>query len=236
MGVQVVGVGSYAPDKLVRNEDLAALGCDPDWIVQRTGIVERRHAPPEIATSDMAVIAAEECIEDAGVDPSEIDLVLLGTFTPDQLLPASACLVQDRLGLSAPAMDLHAACASFAFAMITGAQFVASGSSKLVLVIGADCNSPHVVNPEDKQTYPLFGDAAGAVLLAPGSDRQGLLGFAYGCDGSVLNCSTARWAARAGRSPTTPRPTARISSPWRGGPCSSGRSASSPSRSAKSSN
>ncbi|MDD4267726.1 MAG: ketoacyl-ACP synthase III [Pirellulaceae bacterium] len=183
MGVQVVGVGSYAPDKLVRNEDLAALGCDPDWIVQRTGIVERRHAPPEIATSDMAVIAAEECIEDAGVDPSEIDLVLLGTFTPDQLLPASACLVQDRLGLSAPAMDLHAACASFAFAMITGAQFVASGSSKLVLVIGADCNS-RVVNPEDKQTYPLFGDAAGAVLLAPGSDRQGLLGFAYGCDGS----------------------------------------------------
>lgn len=183
MGVQVVGVGSYAPDNLVRNEDLAALGCDPDWIVQRTGIVERRHAPPEIATSDMAVIAAEECIEDAGVDPSDIDLVLLGTFTPDQLLPASACFVQDRLGLSAPAMDLHAACASFAFAMITGAQFVASGSSKLALVIGADCNS-RVVNPEDKQTYPLFGDAAGAVLLAPGSEKQGLLGFAYGCDGS----------------------------------------------------
>lgn len=235
MGVQVVGVGSYAPDKLVRNEDLAALGCDPDWIVQRTGIVERRHAPPEIATSDMAVIAAEECIEDAGVDPSEIDLVLLGTFTPDQLLPASACLVQDRLGLSAPAMDLHAACASFAFAMITGAQFVASGSSKLVLVIGADCNL-RVVNPEDKQTYPLFGDAAGAVLLAPDRTGRGCWALPTAATDRALNCSTARWAARAGRSPTTPRPTARISSPWRGGPCSSGRSASSPSRSAKSSN
>jgi len=183
MGVQVIGVGSYAPDNLVRNEDLVSLGCDPEWIIQRTGIMERRHAPPEIATSDMAAAAAEECIEDAGVDPADVDLLLLGTFTPDQLLPSSACFVQERLGLCAPAMDLHAACASFAFSMITGAQFVATGNSQLALVIGADCNS-RVVDPADKRTYPLFGDAAGAVLLAPGSQDQGLLAYAFGADGS----------------------------------------------------
>ena len=183
MGVQVVGVGAYAPDKVVRNEDLASLGCDPEWIVQRTGIVERRHAPEGIATSDMAAAAAEECIEDAGVDPADVDLVLLGTFTPDQLLPSTACFVQEKLGLTAAAMDLHAACASFAYGLVTGAQFVATGCSKLVLVIGADCNS-RVVNPKDAGTYPLFGDGAGAVLLAPGDDNQGLLGFAFGADGS----------------------------------------------------
>jgi len=183
LGVQVVGVGSNVPDNLVRNEDLATLGYDADWILQRTGILERRHAPPEIATSDMAVEAARRCIEHAGVDPQEIDLLLVGTYTPDLTLPSTACLVQDRLGLCAPAMDLQAACASFIYAMITGMQFVATGSSKLALVIGADCNS-RVVNPADKRTFPLFGDAAGAVLLAPGSDRQGLVSYAVGSDGS----------------------------------------------------
>jgi len=183
MGVQIVGVGAHAPNNVVRNEDLATLGCDPDWIVQRTGIIERRHAPDGIATSDMAAAAAEECIEDAGVDPADVDLVLLGTFTPDQLLPSTACFVQEKLGLTAPAMDLHAACASFAYGLVTGAQFVATGSSKLVLVVGADCNS-RVVNPKDAGTYPLFGDGAGAVLLAPGETNQGLLGFAFGADGS----------------------------------------------------
>ena len=183
LGVQVVGVGSSVPDNLVKNEDLAALGYDADWILQRTGILERRHAPPEMATSDMAVEAARRCIEQAGIDPQEIDLLLLGTFTPDMPLPATASVVQDRLGLCAPAMDLQAACASFIYAMITGAQFVATGSSRLVLVIGADCNS-RVVNPADMHTFPLFGDAAGAVLLAPGSDRQGLVSYAVGSDGS----------------------------------------------------
>ena len=146
LGVQVVGVGSYAPEVVVRNEDLVALGHDPDWIVQRTGIRQRRHAPPGMATSDMAVEAAKRCIAESGVDPREIDLVLLGTFTPDLLLPATACLVQDRLGLRAPALDLHAACSSFIFALLTGMQYVASGCSRLVLVIGADCNS-RVLNP-----------------------------------------------------------------------------------------
>jgi len=183
MGVQVVGVGSYVPDNVIRNEDLTALGHDAEWIRQRTGILERRHAPPGVATSDMAVEAARRCIRHARVDPQDIDLVLLGTFTPDLLLPSTACLVQNRLGLCAPALDLQAACASFVFALWTGMQFVANGCNQLVLVIGADCNS-RVLNPTDVRTYPLFGDGAGAVLLAPGSGEQGLAAFAVGADGA----------------------------------------------------
>lgn len=183
MGVQAIGMGSALAEKLVRNEDLAELGYDADWIVQRTGIVERRHAPEGVATSDLAVEAAERCIEAAGVDRREIDLVLLGTFTPDVLMPATACLIQDRLGICAPAIDLQAACASFIFSMITGAQYVATGCSRLTLVIGADCTS-RVLDPADERTYPLFGDAAGAVLLASGTDEQGLLSYAVGSDGS----------------------------------------------------
>jgi 3-oxoacyl-[acyl-carrier-protein] synthase-3 len=183
MGVQVVGIGSSVPQNPVRNEDLAALGYDAEWIVQRTGILERRHVEPGRATSDLAVEAARRCIQQARVDPAEIDLVLLGTFTPDMPLPATACAVQDQLGLCAPAMDIQAACASFIYAMIVGMQFVATGCSRMALVIGADCNS-RVVNPADQHTFPLFGDAAGAVLLVAGSEDQGLLSYAVGADGS----------------------------------------------------
>jgi len=183
MGVQVVGIGSSVPEKVVRNEDLAALGYDAEWIVQRTGILERRHAPPDVATSDLAIEAAQRCIEHAGIDSQSIDLLLVGTYTPDRPLPASANRVQDRLGLRAPAMDIHAACSSFIYAMITGMQYVATGCSRMVLVIGADCNS-RVADPADEKTFPLFGDAAGAVLLAPGSDNQGLVSFAIGSDGA----------------------------------------------------
>ncbi len=183
MGVRVLGVGSSVPKQAIRNEDLAQWGYDADWIVQRTGILERRHAPPEMATSDLAVEAAQRCIQHAGVPREQIDLVLLGTYTPDMLMPATASVVQDRLGLCAPAMDVQAACASFIFAMITGMQYVATGCSRLALVIGADCNS-RVVNPADRRTFPLFGDAAGAVLLGPGSPEQGLLAYAVGSDGS----------------------------------------------------
>jgi 3-oxoacyl-[acyl-carrier-protein] synthase-3 len=183
MGVQVVALGSYVPDKRVRNEDLAALGYDADWIVQRTGITERRHAAPGVSTGDMATEAARRCLAAGNIPPEQIDLVLLGTFTPDMLMPATANVVQHRLGLCAPAIDLQAACASFAFGLITGMQYVATGCSQRVLVIGADCNS-RVVNPADKQTYPLFGDGAGAVVLAPGSTDQGILAYAVGSDGS----------------------------------------------------
>ncbi|HEV3418094.1 MAG TPA: beta-ketoacyl-ACP synthase 3, partial [Pirellulales bacterium] len=189
-GVRVIGVGSYVPDNVVRNEDLVQFGCDPEWILRRTGIRERRHAPPEMATSDLALSAAERCIVRAGVAKDDIDLIVLGTFTPDMTMPATACLVQHKLGICAPAMDVQAACAGFFYALATAMQFVATGCSKLALAIGADCNS-RVVDPQDVKTYPLFGDGAGAVLLTAGQPTQGFAAYAMGADGSgfdLLNC------------------------------------------------
>ena len=182
-GVRVIGTGSYVPDNIVANEDLASLGCDAEWIVQRTGIRERRHAAPGMTTSDMATIAAERCLEQSGRTADEVDLVVLGTFTADLPMPATACQIQDRLGINAPAFDIQAACAGFIYSMITGMQFVANGTSKLALLVGADTNS-RVANPEDKKTYPLFGDGAGAVLVETGNPDQGLLAYTLGADGS----------------------------------------------------
>jgi 3-oxoacyl-[acyl-carrier-protein] synthase-3 len=183
LGVKIIATGSFVPDQVVRNEDLAELGYDADWIRQRTGILERRHAPPEMATSDMAIEASKRVMESAGVTAADIDLVLLGTFTPDMPVPATACVVQDRLGIVAPAMDLQAACAGFVYAMITAMQYVKTGCSQMALVIGADMNS-RVCNPADKKTYPLFGDGAGAVLVTAGDEEQGLLSYTLGADGS----------------------------------------------------
>ncbi|MCE9545585.1 MAG: ketoacyl-ACP synthase III [Planctomycetia bacterium] len=182
-GVQVLGTGSFVPPTIVRNEDLASLGYDADWILQRTGIRERRHAGPEMATSDMAIAAATRCLEQAGAKPSEVDLVVVGTFTPDMPAPATACLVQDRLGIAAPAFDVQAACAGFLYSLVVGMQFVASGNSRRALVIGADTNS-RIANPADMKTYPLFGDGAGAVLLGAGEPGQGLVSYTLGADGS----------------------------------------------------
>lgn len=183
MGVRIIGVGGHVPECVVKNEDLIKWGYDPQWIEQRTGILERRNAAEGIATSNLAAAAAQRAIDDAGIDPADIDLVLLGTFTPDMPLPSSACLIQNKLGLKAPALDISAACSSFVFALLTGMQFVATGCNRLVLVIGADCNS-RIVEPADMKTYPIFGDGAGAVLLAPGGPEQGLLSYAVGADGS----------------------------------------------------
>jgi 3-oxoacyl-[acyl-carrier-protein] synthase-3 len=183
LGVQIVGTGSYVPDIVVTNEDLQArYGFDPDWITQRTGILARRHARPEQATSDLCVEAAQRAIRNARVDPADIDMVIVGTFSPDFAFPSTACLVQDKLGLDAAAFDLQAACAGFMYALVTGAQYVASGNSKLCLVIGGDCNS-RITNPLDMRTAPLFGDGAGAVLLAQGDSHQGLISYQIGADG-----------------------------------------------------
>ena len=187
VGFRVAGIGSYVPTQVVTNADLARLGCDPEWIVARTGIHERRHAPPGMATSDMAAAAGRAALAQAGADPAQVDMLVVGTFTPDTTIPSTACIVQEQLGLDAPAMDITAACAGFVYALVTGAQFVASGSSRSALIIGADTNS-RFVDPEDITTWPLFGDGAGAVLLeptgpvAPGEER-GLLAYALGSDG-----------------------------------------------------
>lgn len=182
-GVQIIGTGSYLPETVVTNADLASLGCDSDWIVQRTGIRERRHVAEGQSTGDMAVAAAERCLEAAKVKRGDVDLLVLGTLSPDRLLPSTASAVQHRLGLNCGAFDVAAACASFTYALATAMQFVAAGTSRRALVIGADANS-RVINPRDVKTYPLFGDGAGAVLLAPGSPEQGALAYTLGSDGS----------------------------------------------------
>jgi 3-oxoacyl-[acyl-carrier-protein] synthase-3 len=183
-GIEIAATGSYVPEMVVDNSDLKArLGFDPEWIYTRTGIRQRRFAAAGQATSDLAVEAARRAIAKAAVDPDEIDLVIVGTFTPDMPFPSTACLVQDRLGLKAPAMDLQAACAGFIYALVTGAQFIAAGTSRLALVIGADTNS-RILNPQDQRTYPLFGDGAGAVLVRAGTAEQGLVSYAVGADGS----------------------------------------------------
>src|SRR5215470_4876764 len=182
-GVRIVGTGSYVPDAVISNDHLhQRFGFDSDWIVKRTGILERRHALPHQATSDLCHEAAQRCLDSSGVRPQDIDLVVLATFTPDMAFPSTACLVQDRLRLSAAAIEVEAACAGFMYALITGAAYVASGASDLALVIGGDCNS-RILNPNDIKTYPLFGDGAGAVLLARGRPDQGLLSFSLGADG-----------------------------------------------------
>lgn len=184
-GVQILGTGSYVPDNVVTNADLSSLGCDPEWIVQRTGIRERRHLPMGLSTSDMAVAAAERCLDAAKIDRAEVDLLIVGTMTPDRLLPAAATRVQTRLGLNCGAVDLNAACAGFTYALTTAMQFVATGCSQKALVIGVDANS-RMVDPTDLKTYPLFGDGAGAVLLSAGSPEQGALAYTIGADGSGM--------------------------------------------------
>lgn len=184
MGVRVIGTGKYVPDMVVSNDHLyARLGFDSDWIVKRTGILERRHAAPNQATSDLCVEAANDLFAKTGRTARDCDLLVLGTFTPDMTFPSTACLVQDRLGLVGPALEVEAACAGFMYAFITAAAFVKSGQSDRALVIGGDTNS-RVVNPDDIKTYPLFGDGAGAVFIEPGRPDQGILAYSMGSDGS----------------------------------------------------
>jgi len=195
--VRIVATGSFAPEAIVTNEDLAALGCDSEWIVRRTGILERRRASDDQATSDLCYEASLRCLAQAGKRADEVDLILVATITPDHPTPSTACHLQRRLGAVAPAMDINAACAGFMYAMTTAAQFIAAGNNRCVLVVGADLMS-RTVNPDDKKTYPLFGDAAGAVLMtpddvpageSPAAGGSGILAYqmgSEGCGGEML--------------------------------------------------
>ena len=191
-GVQIAGSGSYVPERVVTNEQLElARGFEPGWIEKRSGIRQRRYAASDQATSDLCVEAARRALVDAGVRADEIDLLVVATFTPDHPCPSTACLVQDRLGLDAAAFDVQAACSGFMYALATAAQFIATGNSDLALVVGGDVNS-RIVDPADQGTAPLFGDGAGAVVLARGDRDQGLLCYQLGADGSggpLLECT-----------------------------------------------
>jgi 3-oxoacyl-[acyl-carrier-protein] synthase-3 len=201
-GVHIVGTGSYVPDGVVTNDHLQhRFGRAPEWIVKLTGIRERRHALAHQATSDLCYEAAKRCIDQAGVDPRRIDLVIVATVTPDTSFPSTACLVQDRLNLRCAALDLGAACAGFMYALVTAATYVKSGASEMALVIGGDCMS-RVVDPEDVKTYPLFGDGAGAVLLTRGQPEQGLVKYCLGAEGS--GATLLHRPAGGSRCPPTP--------------------------------
>ncbi|MCY2938511.1 MAG: ketoacyl-ACP synthase III [Planctomycetota bacterium] len=182
-GIQIEATGSYVPDLVITNEQLhKELGCDSEWIVKRTGILERRHALPHQATTDLCQIAAQRCLDKSDYAKESIDLLVLGTFTPDMSFPSSACLLQDRLGLRCPAIEVQAACAGFMYALTTGASYMLAGAAERVMVVGGDTNS-RVINPKDIKTYPLFGDGAGAVILTRGNPDQGLLSVSLGSDG-----------------------------------------------------
>jgi 3-oxoacyl-[acyl-carrier-protein] synthase-3 len=181
-GVQILASGCYTPENVIANEALAELGYDADWIIQRTGIQSRCRASDDQACSDLAYEAARRCLENGKIDASEIDLILLATITPDQPTPSTACHVQRMLGSNAPAMDLGAACSGFMYALVTGMQFIKTGTYQRVLIIGADLMS-RTVNPADTKTFPLFGDGAGAVVIGPGGEEQGFISYTLGADG-----------------------------------------------------
>lgn len=183
--VGITGVGSHVPDRVLTNFDLAKIvDTSDEWIVTRTGISERRIAGEDEATSDLAIGAARQALEHAGLAGKDVDLVIVATVSPDSAFPAVASLVQDAVGArSAAAFDLAAGCSGFIYALATGAQFVASGLYERVLVVGADCLS-RLVDWRDRSTCVLFGDGAGAVLLEPAPEGFGCLSFDLGSDGA----------------------------------------------------
>jgi 3-oxoacyl-[acyl-carrier-protein] synthase-3 len=184
IAVGLTGVGSYAPDRVLTNADLEAMvETSDEWIVTRTGIRERRIATAEQAASDLALPAAREALERAGVAPEELDLIVVATATPDMLFPATAAIVADTLGArNAAAYDLLAGCTGFVYALSQAYGAVATGLSKRALVIGAETLSK-ITNWHDRSTCILFGDGAGAVVVQP-VEQGGIVGFELGADGS----------------------------------------------------
>ncbi|MCD6106760.1 MAG: ketoacyl-ACP synthase III [Caldisericaceae bacterium] len=183
--VGILGVGSYLPEKKVTNFDLEKiLDTSDEWIRTRTGITERRFASPDQAASDLAAKAAERAIKDAGISQEDIDLIIVGTNSPDTLYPATACLVQDKIGAkNAAAFDLQAGCTGWVYAFIVGAQFIETGMYKHVLVIGVEAIT-RMMDEKDRDTYVLFGDGAGATVLGK-VDKGGLLSSVLYADGSL---------------------------------------------------
>jgi 3-oxoacyl-[acyl-carrier-protein] synthase III len=188
IAAKITGVAGYVPPKILTNADLEKIvDTNDEWIRTRTGIRERHIVEPGKATSDLATEAAKLLLKQTGTDPSEIELIVLASVTPDMFFPATACLVQDRIGArNAWGFDLSAACSGFAYALTVGAQFVGSGAHKKVLVIGSDSMS-RILDYKDRATCVLFGDGAGAVLLERAADGEGIIDFAHDVDGSGGN-------------------------------------------------
>lgn len=186
-GYGILGVGKFLPETVVTNADFEkTLDTSDEWIASRTGIRERRVLEKDKATSDMAIIAAERALEDAGVAAEELDLIIGATFSPDVMVPPMACLVQKRLGIGGQcaAFDLSAACTGFTYALSVATAFMRAGVYKKALVIGADTVT-RSVDFSDRNTAVLFGDAAGAAVIGETGTERGLLGESLGADGSL---------------------------------------------------
>jgi len=184
-GAKITALGCYAPPRVLTNKDFEKMvDTSDEWIVQRVGIRERHIAPPEMATSDMAVLAACAALNQRGIAGSDIEAILVCSGTPDMMFPSTACLVQDRIGAKgAWGFDLVAACSGFIYGLTTAAHLVMSGAHKKVLVIGADTMS-RILDYTDRATCILFGDAAGAMLVERAEAGEGFLGFLNEIDGS----------------------------------------------------
>ncbi|WP_182200043.1 beta-ketoacyl-ACP synthase III [Paraliobacillus salinarum] len=184
MNAGITGVGKYVPENIVTNHDLEKIvDTNDEWIRTRTGIEERRIASDDIDTSDMAYYASEQAIRDAGISPTDIDLILIATVTPDKPFPTVACMLQERLGATkAAAMDISAACAGFMYGVITAKQFIDTGVYKHVLVVGAEKLSK-ITDWTDRNTCVLFGDGAGAAIIGNVSEERGIKSFELGADG-----------------------------------------------------
>jgi 3-oxoacyl-[acyl-carrier-protein] synthase-3 len=184
-GVIISSLGCYTPPDVLTNYDLEKMvETNNQWILERTGIAERHIAAPAVATSDMAIKAAFAALDQRGIAGSEIDAVIVCTVTPDMMFPSTACLVQDRIGAKgAWGFDLIAACSGFVYGLTTGAHLIRCGTHKKVLIVGADTMS-RIIDYTDRGTCVLFGDGAGAMLLEPGEEGEGFLGFLNEIDGS----------------------------------------------------
>ena len=183
---KISALGTYVPPRLLTNADLEEMvETSNDWIVDRTGIRERHIVEKGVATSDLAVEAAKAALAQRGLMPNDLDALIVATVTPDMLFPSTACLVQHKLGAKGVwGFDLSAACSAFVYALQTGAQFIATGVHKKVLVIGADVMSS-IIDYTDRATCVIFGDGAGAVILEPtDADGLGIIDFIHEVDGS----------------------------------------------------
>ncbi len=183
---KITAFAFHVPPRVVTNFDLESmLDTTDEWIRTRTGIRERHMAGRGQGTSDLAVEAVNRLLQKRGIHASEIDCIIVATVTPDMRFPSTACLLQDKIGaVNAWGFDLSGACSGFVYALATGSQFVHSGAHKKVLVVGADIMST-IVNPEDRNSFVLFGDGAGAVLLEPTRAREeGIIDFVLRSDGS----------------------------------------------------
>jgi 3-oxoacyl-[acyl-carrier-protein] synthase III len=186
IAAKITGVAGYVPPRVLTNADMERMVETSDqWIRERTGIRERHIADPGVACSHLATAAAQELLRQTRTHPEEIDVIIVATVTPDMLFPATACLVQNRIGASrAWGFDLSAACSGFLYALTVGAQLVGAGTHRKILVIGADVMTS-IINYHDRNTCVLFGDGAGAVLVEPAeSDAEGIIDFQHDVDGS----------------------------------------------------